>query len=80
MESVPISKFKATCLSVVDEVHRTHKRITITRHGRPVAELGPVRPPRQRHDWLGCMAGTAIIKGNLVKPVSREQDWSTDLP
>lgn len=80
MESMPISKFKATCLSVVEEVQRTHKRITITRHGRPVAELGPVRPPRQRRNWLGCMAGTASIQGDLVKPVGSDRDWPTDLP
>ena len=52
MESIPISKFKATCLSVLKSVKRTGRPVLITRYGQPVAEV--VRPQRRasRADWI----------------------------
>ena len=39
MEKIAISKFKATCLAVLERVRRTKKPILITRFGQPVAEV-----------------------------------------
>ncbi|MBM4295475.1 MAG: type II toxin-antitoxin system Phd/YefM family antitoxin, partial [Deltaproteobacteria bacterium] len=41
MESITVSKFKATCLTVVEEVARQKKRVLITKRGKPIAELVP---------------------------------------
>ena len=76
MEEIAISKFKARCLSILERVRRTRQPIRVTRFGKPVAEVMPpstVRPPSK--DWLGCMAGTAVIVGDIVSPVSEEEDW-----
>ena len=43
MEEIAISKFKATCLGVLEEVRKTRKPIVVTRHGKPVAQVCP--PP-----------------------------------
>ena len=37
MEEIAISKFKATCLAVVERVRKTRKPIRITKFGKPVA-------------------------------------------
>jgi antitoxin YefM len=37
--SVPIAQAKAKLSELVDEVARTHDRVTVTRHGEPVAVL-----------------------------------------
>ncbi|HEX5411469.1 MAG TPA: type II toxin-antitoxin system prevent-host-death family antitoxin [Terriglobia bacterium] len=75
MEKIAISKFKATCLAVLERVHRTKKPILITRFGEPVAEVIPPPPLRKPQDWLGSMAGTGRIVEDIVSPASEESEW-----
>jgi prevent-host-death family protein len=77
MERMPVSKFKATCLAVLQRVKRTRRPVLITRFGEPVAEVVPPRPRASRSDWLGAMAGRAEIIGDIVGPVTVEKDWAT---
>ena len=71
-ESMPISEFKATCLAVLDRVHRTGTPIIITRRGEPIAEVIPPSTASAADGWLGTMRGTATIEGDLVSPASAE--------
>ncbi|HXH49817.1 MAG TPA: type II toxin-antitoxin system prevent-host-death family antitoxin [Terriglobia bacterium] len=75
MEKIAISKFKATCLAVVERVRRTKRPVLITRFGKPVAEVVPPPPAAKPEDWLGSLAGTGRIVGDIVKPASEESDW-----
>ena len=75
MEEIAISKFKATCLAVMERVRRTRKAVRVTRFGKPVAEIVPPSLPPRRRDWLGSMAGTIRITGDIVSPASDESDW-----
>jgi len=68
MRDVPISKFKAKCLGLIEQVHKTHQPLRITRHGVPVAEIVPVTPDRKRN-FVGDMVGTAEIVGDIVSPI-----------
>lgn len=74
MEEIAISKFKATCLAVLERVRKTHRPIRVTRFGEPVAEVVPPAP-RARKNWMGSMAGTVRIKGDIIAPASDEKDW-----
>jgi len=75
MEEISISKFKATCLGVLERVRKTKKPILVTRFGEPVAEvIPPTRKPAKKAR-LGCMQGTAKIVGDIVSPASEEGDW-----
>ena len=74
-ETMPISKFKATCLKVLGNVKKTGKRILITKKGEPIALVIPPPPPSKKKGWLGCMRGTVKIKGDIVSPVVEEEDW-----
>lgn len=80
MEKIAISKFKATCLAVVERVRRTKRPVVITRFGRPVAELVPPPPARRPEDWLGSLAGTGRIVGDIVSPAADESDWEVLRP
>lgn len=75
MKEMAISQFKATCLSVLENVRKTRKPIRITRFGKPVAEVVPPSVPEAPANWLGCMAGTGQIHGDIVSPASEEADW-----
>ena len=75
MEEMAISKFKATCLAVLERVRETRKPVRVTRFGVPVAEVVPpaVKPPKKH--WMGSMVGTGRIVGDIVSPSSDEKDW-----
>ena len=75
MEQIAISKFKATCLEVLERVRRTRKPILVTRFGEPVAEVAPPSISGRKGKRLGAMVGTVRIKGDIVSPVSNTDDW-----
>ena len=75
MEEIAISRFKATCLSVLENVRKTQKPIRITRFGKPLAEIVPPSVPETRANWLGSMVGTGRVTGDIVSPASDESDW-----
>jgi prevent-host-death family protein len=68
MADIPISEFKAKCLGLIEQVHKTRQPLRITRHGLPVAEVIPVGPDRTRN-FVGDMIGTAKIVGDIVSPI-----------
>jgi prevent-host-death family protein len=67
MHDVPISKFKAKCLGLIEQVHKTRQPLRITRHGIPVAEVVPAGPDRKRK-FVGDMVGTGKIVGDIISP------------
>jgi prevent-host-death family protein len=69
MERMAISEFKAACLAVLERVRRTRKPVLITRFGEPLAEVVPPSAPPPPKSWIGSMAGTAQILGDIVSPV-----------
>lgn len=77
MQEIAISKFKATCLGVLEEVRRTGKPVRITRFGKPVAEVVPARCPKKK-SWLGCMKGTFEIHGDIVGPIGAFDGWTAE--
>lgn len=70
METLPVSKFKATCLAVLENVKRQKKRIVITKHGKPIAEIIPIE--NQKKDIP--LKETILFMGDIVSPVA-ESDW-----
>ena len=73
MRDIPISKFKAKCLGLIEQVHKTRQPLRITRHGIPVAEVIPTGPDRKRK-FVGDMVGTAEIVGDIVSPIIDLED------
>ena len=77
---IPISKFKATCLAVLEEVRRSGQPVLVTRHGEPIAEIVPPSRPTTRESWLGTARGTGRIVGDLVEPVVGAEEWEALQP
>ena len=76
MESIPVSKFKATCLAVLQRVKRTGRPVLVTRFGQPVAEVIPPQRRASGTDWLGAMSGRAKISGDIVGPATDVKTWA----
>lgn len=75
MEKIAVSRFKAICLSVIRRVHHTRRPVLITKFGEPIAQVIPAPPKKRPKRWLGDMAGTAKILGDIVSPATDESDW-----
>ena len=71
MRSIKASEFKAKCLRIMTEVAETGESVVITKNGVAVAELVPVK--RRPKDLFGIMAGSIIIKGDIIEPL--ENEW-----
>ena len=74
-EAISISKFKATCLAVLERVRRTGMPVVVTKHGRPIAEVVPVAPEPRENGWLGAMRGRGRVVGDIVSPAADTDEW-----
>lgn len=76
MEEIPISKFKATCLAVLERVRTSGEPVLVTRHGHPVARIETAAPKRRlARRPMGSMVGTGQILGDIVAPAFDEKEW-----
>ncbi|MBK8211419.1 MAG: type II toxin-antitoxin system Phd/YefM family antitoxin [Rhodospirillales bacterium] len=75
MEHIAVSKFKATCLSVLEQVRRTGQPVLVTRRGQAIAEITPPATPPPPRGWLGAMRTTGRIEGDIVAPAAEEAEW-----
>jgi prevent-host-death family protein len=67
-QKMAISEFKATCLAALERVRRTGRPILVTRRGEPIAQVIPLGLAERAPSWLGCMAETAKILGDIIAP------------
>lgn len=75
METLAISKFKATCLGVLERVRKTGQPVLVTKRGVPVAQVVPPPPPKPaEQSAFGCMRGTIEVVGDIVSPLP-EEEW-----
>lgn len=74
MEEIAISKFKATCLAVLEKVKKTGEPVLVTRFGHPVAQIVPPVAAK-RIPKLGTGVGSFNIVGDIVGPITDISDW-----
>ena len=65
-EYIQAEKFKAKCLKLMDKVYRTKRKIIITKHNKPIAQLVPIE---ESENLCGKMKGTIRIVGDIMSPI-----------
>ena len=73
MKTVPAAKFKAQCLTIMEDVRATRSPVLITKRGRPVAKLVP--PDSLADDFIGHLEGVIRIVGDIESPVEDSESW-----
>jgi antitoxin (DNA-binding transcriptional repressor) of toxin-antitoxin stability system len=68
MDTMAISKFKATCLATLERVRKTGRPLRVTRFGKPIAEICPPTSVPAPRNWLGARRHTGKILGDIVGP------------
>jgi len=71
--TIEAGDFKARCLQLLDMVAERHEEVIITKRGRPVARLVPIRPAGA---LFGAMAGSVARQDDLVSPI--DEPWEAD--
>jgi prevent-host-death family protein len=74
MKTVPAGKFKAHCLAILDEVAEKRERITVSKHGKPVAQVIPC--PDSKADWTNPLKKSVVLEKDIISPV--DTDWDAD--
>jgi prevent-host-death family protein len=69
IREIAISQFKAKCLSLLEEVHKTKAPLRVTKRGKAIADVIPASPETEHVDWLGFMSNRTEITGDIVSPV-----------
>src|SRR6266478_5827762 len=69
IREIAISKFKARCLSLLEEVSKTKTPLRITRRGKAIADVIPTSSEAEERSWIGSMSGSIDIVGDIVSPV-----------
>ena len=71
-QTVTATEFKARCLELMDVVRDSEARITITKRGKPVAQL--VSVPTSRPRFYASLPVTIV--GDIVESVG--EPWEAD--
>lgn len=74
VETISISRFKATCLAVLQRVNSSGEPVLITKRGVPVAEVVPPSRPAAPERRMGALAGRGRIVGDVMSEVA-ETEW-----
>jgi prevent-host-death family protein len=66
-KSVTVTYFRVHWLQLLEQVCRTHQPLVVTRHGRPVAEIGS---PSAADIPVNALKGSVRYQDDLVSPVA----------
>jgi prevent-host-death family protein len=81
-KTIPAGAFKQGCLRILDEVAETHQEVVITKRGKPVAKLVPVKPEREREaEVLAGLRGKAkmlVSERDFLRPLTAEAGWDLE--
>jgi len=70
-KTIPAGEFKAKCLKLMDQVAKTGEPLIITKRGKAVAEIIPIRATPE--PFVGRMKGSITYEGDILSPI--DVDW-----
>jgi prevent-host-death family protein len=76
MKKMPASAFKAKCLAVMDQVCASGEAVVVTKRGRAVVKVVPVKSSRP--PVFGRLRGIVEVTGEIERPIIRYEDWELD--
>lgn len=74
-KTIGAARFKAACLRVIEDMSRDGEPVTITKRGRPVAVLSPVKVEDRPRSIIGAMAGSVLRYDEPFAPAAGPDQW-----
>ena len=78
MKSIGAGAFKAKCLAIIDDVHANGGELIITKRGKPMARLVPLKQEKPE-SILGFLKGKVKVVGDIVSPIVEPWEWDEDI-
>ena len=77
-QTLGVTDFKARCLELLDGVGARGDEIIITKRGKPITQISPIRHESHEAEGLnGLFAGRMKITGDIVN-VNWADDWEAN--
>jgi prevent-host-death family protein len=73
MKQMRASAFKAQCLKVMNDIQATGEAVIVTKRGKPVVKVIPIKP--EKDDIFGSMSEEVKIIGDIESPVVPLKAW-----
>jgi prevent-host-death family protein len=70
-EEIALGKAKVAFFDLVAKVESNGSEVILTRHGKPVAKLVPVKPPQRKKVEFGCLKDFVTV---IDEDLSLEED------
>lgn len=80
MEELSVSRFKATCLAVLEKVRTTREPVLVTKRGEPIAEVVPVSRAGDEPRRLGVLIRRGAVVGDVIEPAVGPEEWESPGP
>ena len=75
MKTIPISRFKAQALKIIDQIAQNNDEMIITKRGKPLARILPYKETSSLAK-PGQLADTLLFEEDIVSPLG-EDIWET---
>jgi prevent-host-death family protein len=75
VKTMAAGEFKAKCLAVMDEVQAKRITVTITKNGKPVAQMVPIVNKEELDPIFGFMRGKGKIIGDITAPIYTDEEY-----
>ena len=73
---IPATEFKAKCLALMNRVAERQESFIITKRGKPVARLVPLKR-KAESSIFGWLRTRGSIQGDIVSPAAPPESWET---
>jgi prevent-host-death family protein len=71
MKTMAISKFKSHALKILDQVSKTQEIITITKRGKPLAQITPYRNS-EIFPEPGKLSDALVFEKDIISPLGED--------
>jgi prevent-host-death family protein len=72
---VGTAEFKAHCSRIMAEAERTGETVVITKRGKPIMELKPIKR-RERRSIIGALKGSVLKYERPFDPACEPEEWN----
>ncbi len=73
-KTMPITAFKAHVLALLARVSRTGETLVVTKRGKPLAQVGPVKVKGKKKS----LEGSVTILGDIMAPINEVWEVERD--
>ncbi len=75
---IAAGKFKAQCLKIMDDVHKHHREVIVTKYGKPIVKMVGITN-KTKESLFGLLKNSVVIKADIISSVGESWDaQSTD--